>query len=184
MKTNDIPLKSPIKLQGEMQKKILNFSKFVRFLGHFLKKQCFWKSERGGFVWWPGLLSFWLQGSEYQGFKMKYHLYMYHKWFGLYEPPKLKNRKKRPFSYLKGRFFWSFNFDGSDSCPLVLHIQLISHFKALIFSSLEAEGQEAWPPNKAAMPTFPKTLLFQKWPKNLTNFGKFNFFFAFLVAIL
>ena len=43
MKTNDIPLKSPIKLQQEMQKKNWNFPKFVRFLGHFLKKQCFWK---------------------------------------------------------------------------------------------------------------------------------------------
>ena len=30
----------------EMQKKILNFQKFVRFLGHFLKKQCFWKIVR------------------------------------------------------------------------------------------------------------------------------------------
>ncbi len=43
MKTNDKSLKSPIKLHQEMPKKILNFPKFVRFLGHFLKKQCFWK---------------------------------------------------------------------------------------------------------------------------------------------
>ena len=48
MKTNDIPLKSPIKLQQEMQKKIWNFPKFVRFLGHFLKKQCFWKMGMAG----------------------------------------------------------------------------------------------------------------------------------------
>ena len=48
MKTNDIPLKSPIKLQQEMQKKKLNFPKFVRFLGHFLKKQCFWKMGVAG----------------------------------------------------------------------------------------------------------------------------------------
>ena len=48
MKTNDIPLKSPIKLQQEMQKKILNFLKFVRFLGHFLKKQRFWKMGVAG----------------------------------------------------------------------------------------------------------------------------------------
>ena len=48
MKTNNIPLKSPIKLQQEMQKKILNFPKFVRFLGHFLKKQCFWKMGVAG----------------------------------------------------------------------------------------------------------------------------------------
>ena len=43
MKTNDIPSKSPTKFQQEMQKIFLNFPKFVRFLGHFLKKQCFWK---------------------------------------------------------------------------------------------------------------------------------------------
>ena len=43
MKINDMPLKTPIKLQQEMQKKISNFPKFDRFLGHFLKKQCFWK---------------------------------------------------------------------------------------------------------------------------------------------
>ena len=48
MKTDDIPLKSPIKLQQEMQKKILNFPKFVRFLGHFWKKQCFWKMGMAG----------------------------------------------------------------------------------------------------------------------------------------
>ena len=46
MKTNDIPLKSPIKLQQEMQKKILDFPKFVRFLGHF-EKAVFLKNGRG-----------------------------------------------------------------------------------------------------------------------------------------
>ena len=46
-----------------MQKKNLIFQKFVRFLGHFLKKQCFWKmgvagikrlpcpSKTGSFSW-------------------------------------------------------------------------------------------------------------------------------------
>ena len=48
IKTNDIPLKSPIKLQKEMQKKILNFPKFVTLLGHYLKKQCFWKMGVAG----------------------------------------------------------------------------------------------------------------------------------------
>ena len=43
MKTNDTPLKSPIKIATRNAKKNLNFPKFVRFLGHFLKKQCFWK---------------------------------------------------------------------------------------------------------------------------------------------
>ena len=35
-----------------------------------------------------------------------------------------------------------------------------------------------------AKPIFQKHCFFQKCPKNLTNFGKFNNFFAFLVAIL
>ena len=48
MKTNDIPLKSPIKLQKEIPKFFSNFPKFVRFLGHFLKKQCFWKMGVAG----------------------------------------------------------------------------------------------------------------------------------------
>ena len=48
MKTNDIPLKSPIKLQQEMQKKILNLPQYIRFLVHFLKKQCFWKMDVAG----------------------------------------------------------------------------------------------------------------------------------------
>ena len=48
VKTNNIPLKSPLKLQQEMQKKILNFPKFVTFLEHFLKNQCFWKMGVAG----------------------------------------------------------------------------------------------------------------------------------------
>ena len=48
MKTNNIPLKGPLKLQQGMQKKILNFPIFVRFLGHFLKKQHFWKMGMAG----------------------------------------------------------------------------------------------------------------------------------------
>ena len=48
MKTNDIPFKSPIKLQQEIKKKIWNFLKFVRILGHFLNKQCFWKMGVAG----------------------------------------------------------------------------------------------------------------------------------------
>ena len=51
IKTNDIPMKSLIKLQPEMQKKILNFPKFVRFLGHFLKKKCFRKMGMAGIKW-------------------------------------------------------------------------------------------------------------------------------------
>ena len=48
MKANDIPLKSLIKLQQEMQKKFWIFQNFVRFLGHFLKKQWFWKMGMAG----------------------------------------------------------------------------------------------------------------------------------------
>ena len=36
-----------------MQKKILNLPKFVRFLGHFLKKQCFWKAVVAGIKRFP-----------------------------------------------------------------------------------------------------------------------------------
>ena len=35
-----------------------------------------------------------------------------------------------------------------------------------------------------ATPIFQKHCFFKKCPKNLTNFGKFKIFFAFLVAIL
>ena len=35
-------------MQQEMQKRIWNFPKFVRFLGHFLKKQCFWNMGVAG----------------------------------------------------------------------------------------------------------------------------------------
>ena len=35
VKRNDIPLKSPIKMQLEMQKRINLFLKFPRFWGHF-----------------------------------------------------------------------------------------------------------------------------------------------------
>ena len=47
MKTNNIPLKSLIKLQQEMQKKIWNFPKFVRFLGHFFEKTVFLENGHG-----------------------------------------------------------------------------------------------------------------------------------------
>ena len=38
VKRNDIPLKSPIKMPLEMQKRINLFLKFPRFWGHFGKK--------------------------------------------------------------------------------------------------------------------------------------------------
>ena len=47
MKTNDIPLKSPILLQQEMQKKILNFPKLIRFLVHFFEKELFLENGHG-----------------------------------------------------------------------------------------------------------------------------------------
>ena len=43
VKRNDIPLKSPIKMPLEMQKRINLYLKIPRFLGHFWKKNQFWK---------------------------------------------------------------------------------------------------------------------------------------------
>ena len=37
---------------------------------------------------------------------------------------------------------------------------MVHHLKALIFSSLEPEGQRTWPPNKAATPSWMKLELF------------------------
>ena len=50
MKTNNIPLKSPIKLPPEMQKKF-EFFKICWFLGPFLKNQCFGKMAVAGIKW-------------------------------------------------------------------------------------------------------------------------------------
>ena len=41
-------IEKPFKIATRNAKKILNFPKFVRFLGHFLKKQCFWKMGVAG----------------------------------------------------------------------------------------------------------------------------------------
>ena len=41
-------IEKPYKIAKRNAKKILNFPKFVRFLGHFLKKQCFWKMGMAG----------------------------------------------------------------------------------------------------------------------------------------
>ncbi len=46
MKTNDIPLKSPIKLQQEMQKK-LEFSKICKIFRAFFEKAVFLENGRG-----------------------------------------------------------------------------------------------------------------------------------------
>ena len=49
MKTNDIhTIENPYKIATRNAKKFLNFPKFVKFLGHFLKKQCFWKMGVAG----------------------------------------------------------------------------------------------------------------------------------------
>ena len=47
MKTKDIPLKSPIKLQQEMQKKILNLPKFCEIFRAFFEKVVFLENGRG-----------------------------------------------------------------------------------------------------------------------------------------
>ena len=51
MKTNNIPLKSPIKLPPEMQKFFFEFFKICWFLGLFLKNQCFGKMGVAGIKW-------------------------------------------------------------------------------------------------------------------------------------
>ena len=43
MKTNDTPLKSPIKIQKEMQKIFLIFQNLSDFLGHFFEKAVFFE---------------------------------------------------------------------------------------------------------------------------------------------
>ena len=41
-------IEKPYKIAKRNAKKIVNFPKFVRFLGHFLKKQCFGKMGVAG----------------------------------------------------------------------------------------------------------------------------------------
>ena len=48
METIKVPLKSPIKMLPEMQKKCFEFFKICWFLGPFLKKQCFMKMSMAG----------------------------------------------------------------------------------------------------------------------------------------
>ena len=55
MKTNKGPLKSPIKMLQEMQKKKNNFFNNCWLLGPFSKKPCFWKMGMAGIKWWPCL---------------------------------------------------------------------------------------------------------------------------------
>ena len=55
MKTNKRPLKSPIKMLQEMQKKNLYFFKNSCLLGPFSKKPHFWKMGMAGIIWWPFL---------------------------------------------------------------------------------------------------------------------------------
>ena len=54
MKTNEGPLKSPIKMLQEMQKKI-NFFQNCWVLGPFSKNLCFWKMGMAGIKWSPCL---------------------------------------------------------------------------------------------------------------------------------
>ena len=102
-----------------------------------------------------------------------------------------KNDAYPPISWFT---FWSVH-------PKVLKV--IFQFKALYFwnqstflnETFRRSSPLRFPKNEAildghgnclmpVMPIFPKHCFFKKCPKNLTNFGKFKFFFAFLVAIL
>ena len=60
----------------------------------WMKFDRFHLKGRGGFVWRPRPLSFWLRGTEYQGFQMRYNTSFQLKWFSKYEPSKLNDRKK------------------------------------------------------------------------------------------
>ena len=42
----------------------------------------------------PHPLAFWLIGSVYQGFQMRYITFLYDNWFLRYKPSKLNDRKK------------------------------------------------------------------------------------------
>ena len=80
-----------------MQKKNLNFPKFVRFLGHFLKKQCFWKMGVAGIKQLPwaskiGSFSWKLNGAAVLKVSFK-NIY----WFQKYKALKSKIVKKAQF---------------------------------------------------------------------------------------
>ena len=47
MKTNDMPLESPIKLQQEMQKKNFDFSKICKIFRAFFEKAVFFENGHG-----------------------------------------------------------------------------------------------------------------------------------------
>ena len=74
-----------------------------------------------------------------------------------------------PDYYTKGNMFWhpaTFSMRNltvfAKLCPHHKYkdTKLIHHFKALIFSSLELQGQRARPPNKASTPSWMKLELF------------------------
>ena len=57
----------------------------------------FHSSGRGGFVWGPRPLSFWLRGTEYQGFHMRYHLPWNSDWLIIYRPKRQTENLPMPF---------------------------------------------------------------------------------------
>ena len=57
----------------------------------------FHSSGRGGLVWGPRPLSFWLQGAEYQGFHMRYHLLWNSEWLIIYRPKRQPENLPMPF---------------------------------------------------------------------------------------
>ena len=47
-KNKQCTIEKPYKIAKKKWQKNLNFPKFVRFVGHFLKKECFWKMGVAG----------------------------------------------------------------------------------------------------------------------------------------
>ena len=164
MKTNDIPLKSPIKLQQEMQKKILNFPKFVRFLGHFLKKQCFWKMGVAGIKRLPrpskiGSFSWKLNGEALLKVSFKNI-----DWLQKYKALKSKIVKKHNFirkMALKSNFpLQSFVF----LKPVNIFGWNFQECFPIEFPWKWTYFGWAWQPFNACHAQFPKTLPFQRMP--------------------
>ena len=97
----------------------------------WMKMVEFHSRGRGGFVWMPSPLSLELQGTEYQGFKMRYNTLFLLKWFSKYDLSKL-NDERTSLLVLKRTFFsiiqiWRLVFFK----PLRVQRHTVPHFKAI-----------------------------------------------------
>ena len=164
MKTNDIPLKNPIKLQEEIQKIIWNFPKFVRFLGHFLKKQYFWKMGMAGIKQLPcppKIASF---SGNLNGEALLKVSFKNIDWFQKYKALKSKIVKKH--NYIR-KMAVKNNF----SIQSIVFLKPVNIFEWNFQEGFPIEGPKkwsyfgwAWQLFNACHAHFQKTLLFQKMP--------------------